>query len=310
MTFFTSIITDFIELRVSNGYKRNSYQYLLDFDRFVLENFPNASELDENLVLAWMQRRNSEKLCSQFYRAIKIRQLAKYIITMGGKAFMLPKNYCRHKTDFVTYILSDQELSTLFTASDNIMPSQLNTFSKEVMPIMLRLMYYCGLRPGESRCLKNKDIDLDNGIIYVNENRHHKGRYVPMSSSVTELCRFYANKLKIFMPESEFFFPNTNGKPYTVYVFNNYFKKIRSIAFPNSHKKITAYCLRHRFATAVLMKWLNNGIDINSRLKYLQVYMGHENIESTAYYIHLIPENIIRSSAIDWDYFNSLIPEV
>jgi hypothetical protein len=58
------------------------------------------------------------------------------------------------------------------------------------------------------------------------------------------------------------------------------------------------------------MKWLNEGEDINAKLPYLSAYMGHVNFADTAYYIHLLPDNIIRSSNIDWKHFNSLIPEV
>ena len=41
---------------------------------------------------------------------------------------------------------------------------------------------------------------------------------------------------------------------------------------------------RHRFATAVLNRWLDEKKDLGSRLPYLQTYMGHRNLEATAYY--------------------------
>lgn len=66
----------------------------------------------------------------------------------------------------------------------------------------------------------------------------------------------------------------------------------------------------HRFATANLSRWLDRGIDIHSRLPYLQAYMGHKELAATAYYIHLLPENLVRSSGIDWDSMNRLVPEV
>jgi integrase len=58
------------------------------------------------------------------------------------------------------------------------------------------------------------------------------------------------------------------------------------------------------------MKWLNKGEDINKKIIYLSSYMGHSNIEATAYYIHLLPANLVNSASIDWNYFNSLIPEI
>lgn len=49
------------------------------------------------------------------------------------------------------------------------------------------------------------------------------------------------------------------------------------------------YDLRHTFATHRLYQWVKEGKDINACLAYLSGYMGHSNLESTAYYIHLLP---------------------
>ena len=74
--------------------------------------------------------------------------------------------------------------------------------------------------------------------------------------------------------------------------------------------KAVVYDLRHRHATTVLMKWMDEGADLGAKLPYLSSYMGHAHFSDTAYYIHLLPENLIRSAAIDWGRFSDLIPEV
>ena len=38
--------------------------------------------------------------------------------------------------------------------------------------------------------------------------------------------------------------------------------------------------------------------------------MGHKYFSSTAYYIHILPENIKAVANIDWQKFETLIPEV
>jgi hypothetical protein len=45
-------------------------------------------------------------------------------------------------------------------------------------------------------------------------------------------------------------------------------------------------------------------------LPYLRAYMGHDSLSETAYYIHILPENLVKTTAIDWDAFNSMLPEV
>lgn len=70
------------------------------------------------------------------------------------------------------------------------------------------------------------------------------------------------------------------------------------------------YDLRHRFASAALHRWLDEGKDLYSRLPYLRTYMGHKELAATAYYIHLLPENLVKSAGIDWDALGRMIPEV
>lgn len=68
--------------------------------------------------------------------------------------------------------------------------------------------------------------------------------------------------------------------------------------------------LRHRFASAVLMRWIDKGEILPAKLPYLRTYMGHESLSETIQYIHILPENLVKTSGIDWDVFDELISEV
>jgi integrase len=43
--------------------------------------------------------------------------------------------------------------------------------------------------------------------------------------------------------------------------------------------------LRHSFAHAALQRWYDAGVDVQSRLPALAIYMGHVSIVSTQYYL-------------------------
>ncbi|MCB8818464.1 hypothetical protein LJE72_23590 [Desulfosporosinus sp. SRJS8] len=58
--------------------------------------------------------------------------------------------------------------------------------------------------------------------------------------------------------------------------------------------KPRAYDFRHHFAFANINRWVENRINVNGMLPYLMNHMGHSSIDSTFYYIHLIP-GIFRS---------------
>jgi len=63
------------------------------------------------------------------------------------------------------------------------------------------------------------------------------------------------------------------------------------------------------YATRILQKWMDEGKDLYASLPYLSAYMGHSDFSETAYYIHLLPERLTQTSAIDWKRFDVLIPE-
>jgi integrase len=54
------------------------------------------------------------------------------------------------------------------------------------------------------------------------------------------------------------------------------------------------------------MRWIDNKREVMELLPYLSVYMGHEDINNTLYYVHLLPERLKASAGINWEVFNSV----
>ncbi len=69
----------------------------------------------------------------------------------------------------------------------------------------------------------------------------------------------------------------------------------------------TPYAFRHNFATRTLMRWVEEGKDLNTCIPYLCAYMGHATFSATFYYVHLLPE---RLSRMDFTHLSGIIPEV
>ena len=57
------------------------------------------------------------------------------------------------------------------------------------------------------------------------------------------------------------------------------------------------------------MRWSSEGKDVHAMLPYLMRYMGHSSLESTYYYIHLIPDYFPKYHDLTFSTEN-LIPEV
>jgi integrase len=113
---------------------------------------------------------------------------------------------------------------------------------------------------------------------------------------------------------SDVLFPDPCGNIYTNAKINAAFQLCWKTANADTHEsllpKARVYSLRHRFASSVLCRWIDEGKDLFAMLPYLRTYMGHSSISSTAYYIHILPENIMASKGVDWESLAAVMPEV
>jgi integrase len=177
------------------------------------------------------------------------------------------------------------------------------------------LIYTCGLRPNEGRELKREDINLKTGEILITNTKWKKERLVVMSNDMLAMCRAYDQRREIFARDSVYFFPSWDGGgAFGTYQIGNYLREAWKRANPEALSAqlpvIRVYDLRHRFASAVLIRWLDSAQPLSAKLTYLRAYMGHNSLSETAYYIHLLPENLVKSVGIDWASFDEMIPEV
>lgn len=178
--------------------------------------------------------------------------------------------------------------------------------------MLFRLIYTCGLRPNEGRELLAENVNLETGEILITHTKHNKERTVVMSDDMLAFAHNYERRRKILGYGNPYFFPSATGGAMTTETVYSAFNRAWSHAdldgkYPG---KVRVYDLRHRFASACLNRWMDNGENLLAMLPFLREYMGHGSLSETAYYIHILPENIIKSSAVDWDKFNAMFPEV
>ncbi len=304
--------SNFLDYRTARGFKRETYlRHFIKFDRWCMETHPAQTQLSRELVLDWI---NDTTISSHntAQRVASMRQFAKYLCATGEEAYILPEKYTPLKSRTAAYLFTDSELTALFRAIDQLPPTKKEPFLNEIAPVLYRLIYTCGLRPNEGRELLAENINLETGEILITHTKRNKERFVVMSDDMLALARRYKQRRRIFGCGSPYFFPSANGgalRTETVYsAFNRaWYHADLSGKYPG---KVRVYDLRHRFASACLNRWLDNGENLMAMLPFLREYMGHGNLSDTAYYIHILPENIIKSSAIDWDKFNAMFPEV
>jgi len=309
---FAADIREYLDFRESIGRSACHTGHLMLFDQYCHDNYSEEAVLSKQIVLGWIGHEASKENNALSYKASAIRLFAMYL---GHGAYILPADYVTDKSSFAPHIFTDAELSALFIAADNItMQGGRDPFLRKTAPVLLRLLYTCGLRPMEGRLLKRKNINFDTGEILITKTKGHKERMVVMSDDMLDLCRQYDAERRVCAGDCEYFFVLSTGTNVPRSQFWSLFRSCWAKANPGIQYHLLPqacpYDLRHRFASTVLHNWLDEGRDMYAMLPYLRTYMGHENFSDTAYYIHLLPERLLKSPGVDWDALDAVIPEV
>lgn len=315
MSVFLSMIGPYIEglfdYRKSLGYKeRTHYHTLSNFDRFCAMNFPESTVLTKEMVHAWLDLKKSG-----FYeKCISVRLLGKYMDAVGAEAYILPEKYVTQRHDFSPYVFTDEELARLFRSIDHVPASKSEPFIQDIAPVLFRLIYTCGLRPNEGRELMTENVHLDTGELLITNTKKKKDRMVVMSGDMCSLMRSYDQKRAVIGAGNEYWFPSAKGgslpSAFVTSLFQESWRRANPGIPDELIPRVRVYDLRHRFASAALIRWLDNGDSLKAKLPYLRAYMGHSSLQETSVYIHILPENLTQTTAIDWDGFYDVIPEV
>lgn len=290
-------------------------RYLRHFDEFCQLQFPDASTITKKLAMSWATAHPNENKVGMVRRLSPVRELSRFLQRRDIDAYVIP-NIIGGNTNrnFSPHIFTDSELQKIFQASDNLRGSNRQETGHIVAPIMLRLMYCCGLRPFEARQIKRADINMTDGFIFIPESKMRRDRYVVMPDEMVEYCYLYDQQMRKYRPDSEYFFPaNNNPDPvfdrhWLARVLERSLNLSGLTEFSGGHPR--PYDFRHTFATKTLYRWFREGRDLDAWLPYLSAYMGHANFAHTAYYLHLVPEFFLQLPDKFQKQYAELLPEV
>lgn len=294
---FAPHLRNYLELKEAVGEKivlpGNS---LRQFDRYCLSIGVEKAKLTEELVNNYLNTKAKEKAQTHSTRISVLHCFSKYLSSVGITATWIPvPGYgARHKR-YVPYIFSKDEIHNIFAVADRMPQSYGHSMFHLVFPAVLRILYSCGLRISEALNLKVKDVDLDNGFIFIRNAKFGKDRKLPISCSLLAYLRNYriVNAVLIGIDEEGWFFPNAKGECYSQRTIYDKFRTIlwqAGISHQGKGKGPRVHDLRHTFAVRALQQNVETNKDIYTSLTGLMVYLGHSKISSTEYYLRLTAE--------------------
>lgn len=287
---FAPLCVKYVELKQAAGYDFKQQSRLLRcFDDFCkaykIENY----SITEDIAIAWSKQRPNE---SEVYRNSRIgvmQRFSQFLCMQGYPSYFLP-SLPRAHSNHTPHIFTYDELHRIFYRLDDMQTTSATPFRNLVMPVLMRMLYGCGLRVSEALNLTVKDVDLENGILYIRHAKNDKERLVPMSASLTEKCRTFSEKAHLNSKDTTPFFYNKSYGKYSVSSVHKFFRGIMwdvGIPYLGRNKGPRVHDLRHTFACHNIQKWAEAGEPIQSNLVILSKYLGHANVSATQWYLHM-----------------------
>jgi len=310
---FADLLTNFVAFKRSLGFKyETEADELYRFSKFSTAFQMSEPILTKDLVQAWCNKRPNEGDRNNHRRAYLVRQFGLYLNSVGYQAYIVPPDTNTHHYTFIPYIFTHSEIERIFANSDQLCPHRYSTIPF-IMPVILRMLYSCGLRISEAVNLHNENVDLQEGILEIKDSKFGKDRLVPMSETMVHICRQYYQVLHKHSSMEDYFFIKTDRHPVTR---DNVYRRFREILWESgiSHGGKGAgprlHDLRHTYAVHALKRAVDTGIDAYCALPILSTYMGHASVEATSQYVRLTADAFPDICAALEHTCGYVIPEV
>lgn len=294
---FAPSIYDYLALKEAIGEKITSPGNILrQFDRYCSSIDLQEARLTSELAENWFLTKADEKQATRSHRVSALWCFARHFSAEGGEVTWHPNiGYAGRQKRYAPYIYTKSEMKHIFDAADAMPESYGKSRFNVVFPAVIRVLYGCGLRISEALALRVKDVDLENGFIFVHAGKFGKDRKVPISDSLLQYLReYYMNNADFIGIASDgWFFPNAKGECYSQRTVYDKFRQIlwiAGISHQGKGKGPRVHDLRHTFAVHALQQNVEQGKDIYTSLTGLMVYLGHGKITSTEYYLRLTAE--------------------
>jgi integrase len=263
--------------------------------------------------MAWCTKKLYEKQENLCARASVIRQFAIYLDNHGIDAYVIPKYHFKSGGKYVPHIYTDAELQKFFQETDKCHYCSLCPNRHLIMPIIFRMIYSCGLRVSEARLLKVQEVDLNNGILTINQSKKDNSRLVPMTDELTKRCQTYAKQVHGSSNPEGYFFPMIDDKPITLgNIYKNFRKFLWKAGISHGGRGLgpRIHDFRHSAAVHCLKKWSEEGKDLMTYLPILRVYLGHDSFDETAYYLRLTADVFPEITLKLEQAYSELIPVI
>ena len=310
MKTLRQLLVDYLILRRALGFKLRDTQSVLE--RFVTFLEGNGfTFITIQQAVSWATQPKHVQPAHWASRLSMIRLFAEYVSGIDSRteipsAGLLPYRYQRS----TPYIYSDAQIVKLIKAAHQL-PSATG-LRAQTYASLFGLLAVTGMRISEAIALNCDEVNLCQGLVTIRETKCSKTRWIPVHASTRNELRKYAEERdQLFLnPLTPSFFVAERGTRLTDCMVRVTFVKLsRQIGLrgaSDSHGP-RLHDLRHTFAVKTLIRWYQDGLNIDANMPLLSTYLGHTHVTDTYWYISGVPE-LFRLATMRLDRFLGELP--
>jgi len=234
--------------------------------RFIFAHFNHLSpaQLSQDHIIAYLNFIKTEHGAGRDKCRMAAQSCSFFFKHILPLPYLVPHQFYPRKEFRLPDILSVEQMIHL-----------LNTVTNPKHKAIIALLYGTGIRLGELRFLKMKEIDRANRQLKVLAGKGNKDRFTILPTSILDLLGDY---YRIHKPKTYLFEGQTPGVAMNDRSIQHAIRNAMITAGFEKHK-FSAHAIRHSFATHLL----DNGNDIHT----IKELLGHSKIETTMVYLHL-----------------------
>ncbi len=197
-------------------------------------------------------------------------------------------------------LLTDEERPLLRNGSDDARMIEAMVERRELYADAVRVLAYTGLRAGELRSLRWRDVDFANATLHVRRNaptsvraelavkrpKSGKGRSVPLVPQAAVALERVSRTHGTGGAEQAVFPTRTGEMLDLALVRRAFYRGLKAAGLGHMREgknPMTMHDLRHTFATVALRSGCS--------LVELQAWLGHADIQTTMRYAHYVPRH-------------------
>ncbi len=188
---------------------------------------------------------------------------------------------------------SDEEVAALLRQASLLLPR--DGLRPRTYVVFFSLLISTGLRLSEACHLTPTDVDLADGVLTIREGKFRKSRLVPLHPTATQALTRYAvyRDARRDGPRSGCFFRTDRAPALSRPAVEKTFSRLRDRlgwTAQGRARRPRIMDLRHTFAVRRLLRWYQDGVDVDRKILALATYLGHARVTDTYWYLSAVPE--------------------